>query len=192
MLKRPRYLGGFPVHARGKCNVAPSQSQPAARRASKARAHRKPSCRLIKGLTGFATFAVYPAHEATRCFAPSSVRDRGTQLGPGSRAYCSTAQARLVRPDDPSVFFRANPAVQRSKITRSRTRLANNATDDKTLGGPTARGQIDGDEPIETPCFTRISNKPANRNLFEVLRRRNLDEMVRQSRHRRKTWNGFD
>src|SRR5213592_3198107 len=115
-----------------------------------------------------------------RCFAPYNVRDRRRRLGPGSGADCDTAQARLVRPDDPSVFFRANPAVQRSKITRSRTRLANNAADDKTLGGPTARDQIDSDEPIETPCFTRISNKPANRNLFEVLRRRNFDEMVRQ------------
>src|SRR5258707_1301835 len=60
------------------------------------------------------------------------------------------------------------------------------------LGGPTGPDQIDVDESIETSRYTRISNKPANRNLFEILRRGNPDEMVRQSCYRRKTRNGFD
>src|SRR5207249_556452 len=126
------------------------------------------------------------------CFAPYNVRDRRGRLGPGSGADCDTAQARLVEPHAPSVFFRANPEVQRSKIARSRPRLANNAADNKTLGGPTAQDQIDVDESIETSRYARISNKPANRNLLEVLCRGDPDEMVRQSRHRRKTWNVCD
>src|SRR5437773_12384531 len=127
-----------------------------------------------------------------RCFAPYNVRDRRRRLGPGSGADCDTAQTRLVGPYAPSVFFRANPAVQRSKIARSRTRLANNAADDKTLGGSTAQDQIDCNESIETSCYTRISNKSTNQNSPDVLGRAYPDEMAGQSHQRRETLNGLD
>src|SRR5205807_7332704 len=58
MLRIRLYPEGSLVHGPGICNVVVSQRLRAPRKAGKARMYRGSSYRLIKGLTGFATFAV--------------------------------------------------------------------------------------------------------------------------------------